>query len=50
MLFDTGQTNKVLSHNQAVLGLKPQDISALVLSYAHYDHTGGARSDPAGKN
>ena len=41
VLFDTGQTSEVLSHNLKVLGLKPRDIGALVLSHAHYDHTGG---------
>ncbi|HUV15548.1 MAG TPA: MBL fold metallo-hydrolase [Pelolinea sp.] len=41
VLYDTGQTNEVLSHNLSVLSLTPQDIQALVLSHAHYDHTGG---------
>lgn len=41
VLFDTGQTADVLSHNLDVLGLLPQDVDNLVLSHAHYDHTGG---------
>ncbi|MBN2256844.1 MAG: MBL fold metallo-hydrolase [Anaerolineaceae bacterium] len=41
VLFDTGQTASVLSHNMESLGLSPQDINNLVLSHAHYDHTGG---------
>jgi 7,8-dihydropterin-6-yl-methyl-4-(beta-D-ribofuranosyl)aminobenzene 5'-phosphate synthase len=41
VLFDTGQTADVLSHNLDVLGLLPQDIDSLALSHAHYDHTGG---------
>ncbi len=41
VLFDTGQTADVLSHNLTILNLRPQDIDALALSHAHYDHTGG---------
>jgi len=44
VLFDTGQTAAVLSHNLALLGLKPQNLSAVVLSHAHYDHTGGMQA------
>jgi len=41
VLFDTGQTGEVLSHNMDVLGLEPREVETLVLSHAHYDHTGG---------
>lgn len=41
VLFDTGQSAAVLSHNLEVLGLPPADVDALALSHAHYDHTGG---------
>lgn len=41
VLFDTGQSGTVLLHNLAILGLEPDDLDALVLSHAHYDHTGG---------
>jgi len=41
MLFDAGQTEAVLSHNMAMLGLKGQKVKAVVFSHAHYDHTGG---------
>jgi 7,8-dihydropterin-6-yl-methyl-4-(beta-D-ribofuranosyl)aminobenzene 5'-phosphate synthase len=41
VLFDTGQTQAVLAHNLNTLGLKVDRIEALVLSHAHYDHTGG---------
>ena len=41
VLFDTGQSETVLMHNLESLGLDPQDLSALALSHAHYDHTGG---------
>jgi 7,8-dihydropterin-6-yl-methyl-4-(beta-D-ribofuranosyl)aminobenzene 5'-phosphate synthase len=40
-LFDTGQSGDVLSHNLEALGLHLQDLNALALSHAHYDHTGG---------
>ena len=41
VLFDTGQTAQVLLHNLAVLGAAPEQVEALVLSHAHYDHMGG---------
>jgi len=41
VLFDTGQTEAVLSHNLNLMGNAPREISALVLSHAHVDHTGG---------
>lgn len=41
VLFDTGQTEDVLSYNMQKLGFKPEDVDALVLSHSHYDHTGG---------
>jgi len=41
VLFDTGQTAAVLLHNLNYLGLSVNHLSALVLSHAHFDHTGG---------
>ena len=41
VLFDTGQTTAVLLHNLNCLDLSFRDLSALVLSHAHFDHTGG---------
>ena len=41
VLFDTGQTADVLSHNMSLLNLDVKDIDALAISHAHYDHTGG---------
>ncbi len=41
LLFDAGQSGTVLLHNMDVLGVKADTIDALVLSHAHYDHTGG---------
>jgi 7,8-dihydropterin-6-yl-methyl-4-(beta-D-ribofuranosyl)aminobenzene 5'-phosphate synthase len=44
VLFDTGQSGSVLLKNLAVLGHAPEEIDAVVLSHAHYDHTGGLSS------
>lgn len=41
VLFDTGQTADVLSHNMAELHLDAKDIDAVAISHAHFDHTGG---------
>ena len=41
VLLDTGQTPGVFLHNFKALKLSFQDIDLLVLSHAHYDHTGG---------
>ena len=40
ILFDTGKTSNFLS-NAKKLNIDLSDISYLVLSHAHYDHTGG---------
>ncbi len=41
VLFDTGQTAGVLSHNMSLLNLDVKDIDAVAISHAHFDHTGG---------
>jgi 7,8-dihydropterin-6-yl-methyl-4-(beta-D-ribofuranosyl)aminobenzene 5'-phosphate synthase len=41
ILFDTGRSGTVLLHNLDVLKVNPDDLHALALSHAHYDHTGG---------
>jgi 7,8-dihydropterin-6-yl-methyl-4-(beta-D-ribofuranosyl)aminobenzene 5'-phosphate synthase len=41
ILFDTGRTGAVFSHNLSISGLSIPDIRALALSHAHNDHTGG---------
>ena len=40
VLFDTGQGG-IFMHNAAKLGIRIEDIDALVISHGHYDHTGG---------
>lgn len=41
ILFDVGNNGKKLLHNMRLLGVNPDDISLLILSHGHYDHTGG---------
>jgi len=44
LLWDTGQTEAALDHNMKKLGLDAQQLSAIALSHAHNDHTGGLLS------
>jgi len=41
ILFDLGQKSNFLLHNMAELKITPDDITKLVLSHGHRDHTGG---------
>lgn len=41
ILFDTGASGEVLLHNAALFDIDLSAVKALVLSHAHYDHTGG---------
>jgi len=41
VLFDCGQSGDVLLHNAAQLKKSLDEIDFLVISHAHYDHTGG---------
>jgi len=41
VLFDTGQSFDVLSHNANELGIDLRKVEKVVLSHGHYDHTGG---------
>ncbi|WP_346354391.1 MBL fold metallo-hydrolase [Azotosporobacter soli] len=40
ILFDAGQSELVI-HNLSLLGVRPADLDAIVISHGHYDHTGG---------
>ncbi len=41
ILFDTGASGSILLHNMEELGLDPLSIGMVVISHAHWDHTGG---------
>lgn len=41
ILLDVGSKGKILLHNMDKLDISPNDISLLILSHGHYDHTGG---------
>ena len=41
LLFDTGADGPALLHNMKELNIDPQDLSIIVISHAHGDHTGG---------
>ncbi len=40
-LFDTGASGEVVVHNAKTLGVDLSEISHVILSHRHYDHTGG---------
>ena len=40
VLFDTGQSGTVLLRNLKLLDVDPATMDAVVISHAHYDHTG----------
>lgn len=40
-LLDAGQSGEVALHNLGLLGIRPADLDAIILSHGHYDHTGG---------
>ncbi|MBD3191761.1 MAG: MBL fold metallo-hydrolase [Candidatus Heimdallarchaeota archaeon] len=41
ILLDVGTSGKKLLHNMKELGIDPNDITLLIISHGHYDHTGG---------
>jgi 7,8-dihydropterin-6-yl-methyl-4-(beta-D-ribofuranosyl)aminobenzene 5'-phosphate synthase len=41
VLVDTGASQMVFSHNLNLLGFRPEDIDAVLISHGHYDHMGG---------
>ena len=44
ILIDTGADGPTLLHNMKILGINPNDITHLILTHGHYDHTGGLKS------
>jgi 7,8-dihydropterin-6-yl-methyl-4-(beta-D-ribofuranosyl)aminobenzene 5'-phosphate synthase len=41
ILFDTGASGKILTHNLQQFGLQKEDIEIIALSHKHWDHIGG---------
>jgi 7,8-dihydropterin-6-yl-methyl-4-(beta-D-ribofuranosyl)aminobenzene 5'-phosphate synthase len=41
VLFDTGTKSDILLHNMRELGISPTDVSKIIFSHGHYDHTKG---------
>jgi len=41
LLFDTGESEKVLLGNMQKLNIPAKNISTVIISHDHYDHTGG---------
>ena len=41
ILFDTGTDSPTLLHNMKELNIDPEKIGIIVISHAHFDHTGG---------
>jgi len=41
ILFDTGANGSILLHNMDELSIDPLSIDMVVISHAHWDHTGG---------
>jgi 7,8-dihydropterin-6-yl-methyl-4-(beta-D-ribofuranosyl)aminobenzene 5'-phosphate synthase len=44
LLFDTGASGSILLHNMQSRRIDPRSLSALAISHAHRDHTGGLRA------
>jgi 7,8-dihydropterin-6-yl-methyl-4-(beta-D-ribofuranosyl)aminobenzene 5'-phosphate synthase len=41
VLFDTGQSGQVFSHNLKALKKDVREVDTVLISHGHYDHTGG---------
>lgn len=49
ILFDTGGDGSILLRNMEILGIDPEDLTTIMISHEHWDHTGGL-SDLLGMN
>jgi 7,8-dihydropterin-6-yl-methyl-4-(beta-D-ribofuranosyl)aminobenzene 5'-phosphate synthase len=41
ILFDTGASGEILTHNLQRLGIEKEEITIIALSHKHWDHVGG---------
>ncbi len=41
ILFDAGENEDMLFHNMRSMGVKPEEITKIVVSHEHWDHIGG---------
>jgi len=41
IIYDVGHKGHILLHNMAILGIEPKNITKMVVSHGHFDHTGG---------
>jgi len=44
ILFDTGAKGNILLHNMNILNLNPDEVTKIVISHEHQDHTGGLKA------
>ncbi|HDS45496.1 MAG TPA: MBL fold metallo-hydrolase [Methanomicrobia archaeon] len=44
ILFDTGASGAILTHNLNQFGAQVEDLAIIVLSHKHWDHIGGLRA------
>lgn len=44
ILFDTGASGAILTHNLNQFGVQAKDLAIIVLSHKHWDHIGGLRA------
>ena len=44
LLFDTGGNGHILLHNLEQLSIKPKQITKIIISHDHHDHSGGLKA------
>lgn len=44
ILFDTGASGAILTHNLHQFGVRAEELAIIVLSHKHWDHLGGLRA------